>query len=387
MKGRGFRIMGMALAAVLAATFSTGDAQAFTCPNSGNTVTAQVVILDTPILFNRLGAQNVNWMTYALRRDVVAELEGTGTPLTQGGSATQGNVSVRADKRIRPLVLRVNEGDCLEIQFQNLLAANANPFDAIPAALQIDDQVTGRYAGFHVQGLNLVGNITSDASNVGMNPPGGVVGVKGGLVDPGKSATYVYYAPPGSRGTYLAHSYGATFGGEASAGNVGVGAFAAVNVEPKDARWYRSQVTEEEMRLATDLTKGCVLGTETGCNLVVNPGHTPDGHPILNYEALYPNSPPWSTEGKGGRPILNMLDGNEIVHSDLNAIIAYKNSGTGNFENFPAITYPLESVGKRNPTVPNRLAPFREVTDIFPDENAAAPSRDDRPDCRIRPLP
>ena len=385
MKGRGFRIMGMALAAVLAAIFAVSDAQAaFSCTN---TVTAKVVILDTPILFNRLGAQNVNWMTYALRRDVVAGLEGTGTPLTQDGSAIPGKVSVRADKRIRPLVLRVNEGDCLEIQFQNLLAEPANPFNAVvlnpdgtpadpqpvPNPLQINDQVTGRYAGFHVQGLNLVGNIASDASNVGAQ---GVVGAgvspKNGLVKPSDSFTYTYYAPPGSRGTYLAHSYGATFGGEASAGNVGVGAFAAVNVEPKDAKWYRSQVTEEEMRLATDLTKGCVLGTETGCNLVVNPGHTPDGHPILNYEALYPNSPPWSTEGKGGRPILNMLDGNEIVHSDLNAIIAYKNSGTGNFENFPAITYPLESVGKRNPTVPNRLEPFREFTVIFHDENAVA---------------
>src|SRR3990172_12496353 len=150
MKGRGFRIIVMILAAVLAGTFVAGDAQALTCPN---TVIAKVVILDTPILFNRLGAQNVNWMTYALRRDVVAGLDGTGAPLTQGGSATPGNVSVRADKRIRPLVLRVNEGDCLEIQFQNLLDVNANPFDANPAALQIDDQVTGRYAGFHVQGL------------------------------------------------------------------------------------------------------------------------------------------------------------------------------------------------------------------------------------------
>jgi hypothetical protein len=37
-----------------------------------NTYTANVVLFDTPMVFNRLGAQNPNWMMYALARDVVA---------------------------------------------------------------------------------------------------------------------------------------------------------------------------------------------------------------------------------------------------------------------------------------------------------------------------
>jgi hypothetical protein len=42
----------------------------------------------------------------------------------------------------------------------------------------------------------------------------------------------------------------------------------------------------------------------------------------------------------------------------------------GKLGHFPKATYPLESVGKRNPTLPNRLEPFREVTVAFHDEVA-----------------
>lgn len=317
----------------LAATlliFPVCSAQAQQCTN---TVIADVVVFDTPIMFNRLGAQNPNWITYALERDVVA---------IEGETPGQGNAQMRKDKRIRPLVLRVNEGDCLQVNFKNWLAPQANPFViAEPASpfLQIDDQVAGRFAGFHVRGLQLVGDIKSDASNTGKNPSS--------VVPPGGSAVYKYYAPPDSRGTYLADSYGATFGGEATSGNTSQGMFAAVNVEPKGARWYRSQLTEEEMRLATT-------------------GHTDAGQPIINYEVKYPNTAPWTHEGKAGKPIVNMLDGNRIFHSDLNAIIAGPNpDGT-----FPPSTYPLESVGKRNPSVHNRLEAFREFTVIFHDENS-----------------
>ena len=56
------------------------------------------------------------------------------------------------------------------------------------------------------------------------------------------------------------------------------------------------------------------------------------------------------------------------MHSDLNALIV----GPSPDGAFPPDTYPLESVGKRNPSVPNRLEPFREFTAIFHDEVAAA---------------
>ncbi len=330
---REFRLLaGPLVVGVMALAFLALPQGANAQVTCANTVVADVVVFDTPIFFNRLGAQNPNWITYALERDVVG--------LAPGAAPSAGNARMRPDKRVRPLVLRVNEGDCLQVNFKNWLAPAANPNNPINNAspfLAIDDQVAGRFAGFHVRGLQLVGGIASDASNVGKNTSS--------LVAPGGTAVYTYFAPPGTRGTYLADSYGATWGGEATAGNAGQGMFAAVNVEPRGARWYRSQVTEEEMRLATT-------------------GFTAAGQPIINYEALYPNVEPWIAEGKAGKPILNMRAGTTIFHSDLNAVIAGPNAdGT-----FPPSTYPLESVGKRNPAVPNRLEAFREFTVVFHDE-------------------
>jgi hypothetical protein len=72
----------------------------------------------------------------------------------------------------------------------------------------------------------------------------------------------------------------------------------------------------------------------------------------------------WTAEGKGGLPILNMIHNGELVHSDINAIIVGPNpDGT-----FPNDTYPLESVNKNVPSLPNRLEPFREFTSVFHDE-------------------
>jgi hypothetical protein len=83
-----------------------------------------------------------------------------------------GNVRLRADKRARPIVLRMNVGDCLQINFQNLLD---------PVRFH-EDQPATRTASVHVQGLALVGSIASDGSNVGVNPSS--------LVAPGGSITY-----------------------------------------------------------------------------------------------------------------------------------------------------------------------------------------------------
>jgi len=317
------------------------------------TVTANVVAIDQPMMFNRLGAQNINYMVYALRRDVVDINE---LPLSfEGALATPGEVSLRHDKRPRPLVLRVAAGECLTVNLQNLLAQNANPFENGALAgrhqgfdnpiMQIDNQVEGRYISFHPLGLQLVNSIGDDGSYVGKND--------NSLLAPGQDGTYTYYAE--AEGAFMAYSRGQPFGGEASGGNVGVGLFGVVNVEPAGARFYRSQLNEEEMRLAN-----------RGYPYTVD--KTLDGQPIINYEATYPNASPWLDEGKAGLPIVNMLTvGNEIVHSDINAVIAGSNpDGT-----FPPSTYPLESIGLRNPTVPNRLEAFREFTVVFHDEQAA----------------
>lgn len=326
------------------AAFPATPARAAICP--GRTITAHVVALDQPLMFNRLGAQNVNGIIYALRRDVIDQ--SSGRTEAAGGALAPGNVALRPDKRPRPLVLRVSAGDCLQVEFTNLLAGVSNPNNAPVSELHIDDQVADRHAGFHPQGLQLLDSIASDSSNVGKNGSS--------LVDVGETTVYAFFAP--KEGTFLVTSGGASFGGDGMSGNGAGGLFGVVNVEPPGARYYRSQVTEEEMRLGTQRN-----------DADGSPILTPTGQPAINHEARYPNVEPWIAEGKAGQPIFNMLNGAELVHSDINAIIAGPNEADGTF---PRSTYPLENQGLRNPTVPNRLEPFRELTVVFHDEGAVA---------------
>ncbi|HET9554994.1 MAG TPA: hypothetical protein VFP50_18655 [Anaeromyxobacteraceae bacterium] len=340
----------MASSVALAVALTLAAEPAAAAVTCARTVQASVIALDQPLMFNRLGAQNVNGIIFALREDVV---DLTGKPLTMGGVPAAGAVALRPDKRPRPLVLRVAAGDCLAVSFQNLLAPAANPFpkaiDGQAFNLVVDDQVADRMAGFHAQGLELFGGAGDDASFVGQNASS--------LVAPGGSATYTYYAP--KEGTFLVTSHGATFGSDGTAGNSANGMFAAVNVEPPGASFYRSQVTEEELRLAT-------RADATGAPLT-----TPTGQPVIDYAARYPSTEPWISEGKAGRPILAMLDGTRLVHSDLNAVVTGPQAD-GSWPSGPNAPYPLEKVGLRNPTVPNRLEPFREFTVVFHDEMAVS---------------
>ncbi|HEX7051424.1 MAG TPA: hypothetical protein VF188_14550 [Longimicrobiales bacterium] len=281
-------------------------------------IRADVVALDQPIFYNRLGAFDPAGMIYALRRDVVP-IEGT--------ELTPGNVRLREDKRPRPLVLRMNVHDCLEIHFQNLLAPT--PAD--------EEQPATRTASLHVEGLELVEGIQDDGSFVGQNASS--------LVAPGDSATYVYYGE--REGGYLFYSTAAMTGGEGDGGSLARGLFGAVNVEPEGSVWYRSQVTGEDLALATARDASGL------------PMTTPDtvpggGQPILDYNAVYPVGHP-----RAGLPILRMLnDAQEIVHSDLTAIIAGPPEDGGLLpEPYPEVV-----------VYRNRQEPFREFTIIFHDE-------------------
>ncbi len=298
------------LAALLAVLLVPAAAAAQQCMR---TIKADIVALDQPIFYNRLGAFDPAAMIYALRRDVV--------PLDDSQPLGPGNAILREDKRPRPLTLRMNVGDCLRIEFQNLLAPQ-----------KVDDQQPAtRDAGVHVTGLQLVDDIEDDGSHVGQNPSS--------LVAPGGSAVYTLYAA--REGTYLMYSTAATTGGEGNGGSLARGLFGAVNVEPQGAVWLRSQVTREELELAT---RKDAQGA---------PMYTPAGHPIIDYDAVYPTGHKFA-----GLPILRMLDANnEIVHSDLTAIITGPNLGE-----FPPGTYPDVEVLR------NRNKPFREFTIIFHDE-------------------
>ena len=159
------------------------------------TVTANVVVIDQPLMFNRLGAANVNGMIYALRRDVI---DNNAVPLTEAGALKiRGQLQLRTDRRPRPLVLRVREGDCLVVTLENLLTPTANPFDnnldsVPPFNLDLDDQPADRFVGFHAAGMQLVDGIGDDGSMVGRNHLGlpgsqGAVNADGSLAITGTS--------------------------------------------------------------------------------------------------------------------------------------------------------------------------------------------------------
>ena len=364
----------LAIAAVAGGLIAfSGAAAAKVSCTAANTLRADVAAIDIPMVFNRLGAQNVNWQMYALWRDLVVSSD-SHTPLpaldgilSKGLGPTPflamaGNATLRPDLRPRPLTLRVSAGQCLHVRFINLLSPDANPHHVgsdLPTSdhplnqrshegiANSDDQVAGRVAGFHPQGLELVKSIADDSSHVGRNDSS--------LAAPGTWREYWFHAP--HEGAFLISNPGVVFGGEGTAGSGGTGLFGAVAVQPSQARAYRSQVTEEDLRLATRLDP-----------LTLEPLQTPEGHPVIDYEALYPAEQPWLAEGKAGLPILAMVHKGEIVHAEVNAIIA----GPNKDGSFPASTYPLEDDGKRNPTLPNRLEPFREFLSLFHDENAAA---------------
>jgi len=263
------------------------------------TIKANVVALDQCFMVNRLGASIPQGMMFALRRDVVS---------TKGPKVTElkpGEVMLRADKRPRPLVLRMNVGDCLEITFTNLLA-NPTP---------IKDT---RAVGIHVMGMQLIDNIGSDGSFVGRNDSG--------LVKPGEPPR-VYKLFAAAEGSYLLYSTGADFQlPQTGTDQLSAGLFGSVIVEPPQAEWYRSQVTREDLKRVQK--KETVNGKE-----VVT----------YNYAAKY----------EDGTPVLAMLNDDmpkrEIIHSDLAAVITGPKARA-----FPDDLFSPVRV------LPDRSQPFRE---------------------------
>ena len=138
-------------AAAALVLIATSGAHAQTSPPTTcqRTVKAEVVALDQALIYNRLGVINPAGMIYALKRDVVA--------INPEQGLVAGNVQLRPGKRPRPIALRMNVGDCLQVNFTNLLApdpANVNSFAA-------NNAPATRTASAHIMGLQLVGSILS----------------------------------------------------------------------------------------------------------------------------------------------------------------------------------------------------------------------------------
>src|SRR3569832_1525404 len=165
------------------ALLAVSSAHAQTSPPTTceRTVKADVVALDQALIYNRLGAINPAGMIYALKRDVVA--------IDPSKGLVAGNVHLRPGKRPRPIALRMNVGDCLQINFTNLLAPdianiNTSPIPKDPNAVEdpnapeppappeavdfksfaANNAPVTRTASAHIMGLQAVGSILSDGS-------------------------------------------------------------------------------------------------------------------------------------------------------------------------------------------------------------------------------
>lgn len=310
------------------------------CSPTGATVTADVVALDQSFTLNRLGAAMPQGMIFALREDIVPK---SGTTLTAG------NVMLRADKRPRPLVLRMSCGDSMTIRFWNLLSTS-----------QVDSlQPVTRDAGVHVMGMQLAGSIGSDGSNVGANASSLVAPLSGALSPQTPQATYTFFAQ--YEGTFLLYSTGATFGDQNNhSGQLAEGMFGAMNVAPPGGEAYRSQVTNLELQYAIQQSNG-------------QKQYSPNGQPLINYQAHYPAGTTINGRDVSCLPVLKIIDTPQkllygacsasagsphVFYSDLTAVITGPNAGVfvGSGPWFQQV-----------PASPNRTQPYREFTIIYHD--------------------
>src|SRR5215213_3489720 len=113
------------------------------------TIKADVVAIPKALMLNRLGATIPNALVFALRGDTI----GSGN-----------NIQLRPGKRPRPIALRANVGDCLQIKF-----TNAVPPAAFNASTPNSPAVTTQEVSLHIQGQEWNTGSGDDGSFVGKN--------------------------------------------------------------------------------------------------------------------------------------------------------------------------------------------------------------------------
>ncbi|MDH3661090.1 MAG: hypothetical protein OEU92_13880, partial [Alphaproteobacteria bacterium] len=370
------------------------------------TIRADVVAIDQPITYNRFGSFNPYGMIYALSNDVeVAESHRIG----DSHCPAIYRLKLKDHVRPRPLVLRGNRGDRLQVRFTNNLLPNDPDFwgatgqpnmskcrwhDVVPAAMPKDDGErynpypnndyhedhgnhrpaarrddaeadlaehaesglaptpdeidaaieaqdstnwpATRTASFVISGMTALRGATCDDYDARPNDPDiwvdardpRVTGIQ--PIQPGECFVYDYVL--GEPGTNLFFSLGAPSGGQGDGGSLTHGLFGSVNVQPRGSRFYRSQVTADEMKKA--------MGQATGKALIDFEADGDDGVPLLNMLGR--------VHGKRGV--------HDLVHGDLNAVIV-------------DCDRPNKKKKRCKDVYGNRLQPaFREFTVIFHDE-------------------
>ncbi|MGE3916463.1 MAG: hypothetical protein AB7F78_12280 [Hyphomicrobiaceae bacterium] len=312
-----------ALASMLCCVDAEAQSQDRTSGNPPTIVHADVVALDQLLVYNRFGSFNPFGMIFALKRDVQravptpenrpsAEICSQSDGTEAGtGVLEPGHVMLKRCKRPRPLVLRGNVGDVLQVTLTNLLRNDQPDFSASPeeekagerksspypprkfcaetpsgkpaaptrpdvreaatascaearqqeaAALADKDEVKRREKDGHGDwprtrrlSLAIPGLEPLPAPNRRRENGPIAMFVHGAClgtdaIKPGESVNCRWRLD--KEGTHLFSSLAAPSGGEGDAGSLGHGLFGALIVEPAGSAHYRSQVTEAAFNAA-----------------------------------------------------------------------------------------------------------------------------------------
>ena len=262
MKNFNFSTALICLAGIFISACKVTDHNSASGPSGKRIVHADVVAIDQPIYYNRFGSVNPYGMVYALKRDI--------TVVKQGeewlpGLSCPSEVRLLEGKRPRPLVLRGNAGDVLEITFTNKLM-KVQP--DISRCTLIDKHSPYAHLVDAKERIDPIdppeheAELRTDIGETQHLPPAdwpktrsanlvipGLVSLSGtdprcnGLqsIDPGESVTCRWKLE--NEGTHLFSSHGAPAGGEGDGGSLTHGLFGVVIVEPENSKWYRSQIT------------------------------------------------------------------------------------------------------------------------------------------------
>lgn len=170
-------------------------------PPRGRLRIFDIEAIEIPIVYNKYGDHDPNGLLYVLQKDArrikEGALENFHKPVPQ------------PYEEVRPLVIRVNLGDEVQVHFRHSLK---------------------RRLSIHVQGLSYDVQ-TSDGANVGRNSDSTT----------GNQITYTWYAD--REGVYLFHDMGDTRSGEEGTNIHGL--FGAVIVEEPESVWFDPETGEE----------------------------------------------------------------------------------------------------------------------------------------------
>ncbi len=200
----------LAAAVAAAASLAASPAQASSSPSSGclsggpADKTFDVSALDVNIPVNRFGDHDPKGKMYALTSRVTA--------IRDQERSQQVAIGLR-DDAIQPLVVRANEGDCVEVSFLN--------------------SASGGTYGLHIDGLEFTSSSSGDA--VGANPSSAVA--------QGVRTTYRFAVPndPRMEGAHYIHP------GPGYRSAVDHGLFGALVVEPPGSTYWNASVAGQPL--------------------------------------------------------------------------------------------------------------------------------------------